>query len=149
MNRRTQIRGHKSRHVVFIGKDRLGYRPSWPFRPRCPNPRLSIVTGADARYFEWLQGTVLSVRAHPPTRQLSTLAVFDFGCTAEQRDWLNAHVDFVREPDWDFAFPGREQAPTYLKGLLARPHLRRYFPEFGVYLWLDADDACGVGRQCP
>jgi hypothetical protein len=97
-----------------------------------------IVTGADARYFEWLQGTVLSVRAHPPTRPV-TLAVFDLGCTAEQRDWLKAHVDVVREPDWDFAFPGREQAPTYLKGLLARPHLRRYFPEFGVYLWLDAD----------
>jgi len=97
-----------------------------------------ILTGADTRYFEWLQGTVLSVRAHPPSRPV-TLGVFDLGCTPEQRDWLQAHVDVVREPDWDFAFPGREQAPRYLKGLLARPHLRRYFPEFDVYLWLDAD----------
>jgi hypothetical protein len=97
-----------------------------------------ILTGADAGYFDWLQGAVLSVRANPPSRP-SKLGVFDLGCTPEQRDWLTAHVDAVRVPDWDFDFPGRDRAPVYLKGLLARPHLRRYFPEFETYLWLDAD----------
>jgi hypothetical protein len=97
-----------------------------------------ILTGADAHYFDWLQGAVLSIRANPPGQPF-TLGVFDFGCRPEQRQWLLAHVDVIREPDWDFTFPGRDQAPAYLKGLLARPFLRRYFPDFELYLWMDAD----------
>jgi hypothetical protein len=45
----------------------------------------------------------------------------------------------LREPEWGFDFPGREQKPGFLRGLLARPFLREYFPEFEIYVWIDAD----------
>ncbi len=83
-----------------------------------------ILTGADARYFDWLQGAVRSISAHPPFRP-GTLGAFDLGCTSRRRDCLQAHVNVLREPVWDFAFPGGERAPLYLKGLQVRADLRR------------------------
>jgi hypothetical protein len=71
--------------------------------------------------------------------QRPPLAFLDLGCTEEQLAWLRTKVDFIRQPDWEFPFPGREHAPGYLRGLLCRPFLRKYFPGYDVYSWIDAD----------
>ena len=97
-----------------------------------------VITAADAKFFDLAQGCIQSVRAKPEGQRVP-FAFFDLGCTEEQRTWLHSTVDFVRQPDWDFSFPNRPNAPTYLRGLLARPFLRRYFPDYEVYLWIDAD----------
>ena len=67
------------------------------------------------------------------------LGFLDLGCTPEQVDWLKDHVDHIEQPEWEFEFPSRDSAPDYMKGLLARPFLRRYFGGFDVYFWIDAD----------
>ncbi|MEG4177126.1 MULTISPECIES: glycosyltransferase [unclassified Microcoleus] len=100
--------------------------------------QIIIITAADANYFELVQGTILSVREKPEGENVA-IGFFDLGCTPEQLQWLEAQVNIIQKPDWDFEFPGQNEAPHYLKGLLARPFLRRYFPNFDIYLWIDAD----------
>jgi len=100
--------------------------------------QIIIITAADANYFELVRGTILSVREKSEGAKVA-IGFFDLGCTPEQLQWLETQVNFIQKPDWDFDFPGRNEAPHYLKGLLARPFLRRYFPDFDIYLWIDAD----------
>ncbi|MFB8794001.1 MAG: glycosyltransferase [Microcoleus sp.] len=100
--------------------------------------QLIIITAADANYFELVRGTILSVRQKPESENVA-IGFFDLGCTPDQLQWLETQVNFIQKPDWDFDFPGRNEAPHYLKGLLARPFLRQYFPNFDIYLWIDAD----------
>ncbi|MEG3864454.1 glycosyltransferase [Microcoleus sp. Z1_B2] len=100
--------------------------------------QIIIITAADANYFELVQGTILSVREKPEGENVA-IGFFDLGCTPEQLHWLKTQVNIIQKPDWDFDFSGRNEAPHYLKGLLARPFLRRYFPSFDIYLWIDAD----------
>ncbi len=100
--------------------------------------QIIIITAADANYFELVQGTILSVREKPEGANVA-IGFFDLGCTPEQLQWLQTQVNFIKTPDWDFDFPGRNEAPEHLKGLLARPFLRQYFPNFDIYLWVDAD----------
>jgi predicted O-methyltransferase YrrM len=96
-----------------------------------------LVTGADARYFAMAAGTIASIRARAPGHAI--IGFFDLGCTPEQRQWLASCVDCICYPEWEFEFPGRHEAPEYIKGLLARPFLRKYFPGYDLYLWIDAD----------
>ncbi len=100
--------------------------------------QIIIITAADANYFELVQGTILSVREKPEGENVA-IGFFDLGCTPEQLQWLETQVNIIQKPDWDFDFPGKNEAPHYLKGLLARPFLRRYFPNFDIYIWIDAD----------
>jgi hypothetical protein len=100
-------------------------------------PTLSIVTGGDSRYFEFLQGAVLSIHAY--RSQKTRVCVLDLGLTDEQRKWIDIKCDSVATPKWHFDFPGREDAPHWLRGLLARPFLPQYFPGSEIYLFIDAD----------
>ncbi|MGE3778911.1 MAG: tetratricopeptide repeat protein, partial [Pirellulaceae bacterium] len=97
-----------------------------------------IITAGDSRYFEFLASCIESINAARP-RSSYALAVMDVGCTAQQRGWLEAHVDVCCEPAWHFEFANRSELPGYLRGLLARPFLRDYFPGFETYVWIDAD----------
>jgi SAM-dependent methyltransferase/predicted O-methyltransferase YrrM len=100
--------------------------------------QIIIITAADANYFELVRGTILSVREKPEGENVA-IGFFDLGCTPQQLQWLKTQVNIIQQPDWDFDFPGQNEAPHYLKGLLARPFLRRYFPNFDIYFWIDAD----------
>ena len=101
-----------------------------------PDRDLLIVSGADAGYFPLLQDLVLSVRAH---RASVPIGVLDLGLAPEQRAWLAERVEHVVHPDWDLEFPGRERAPESFKAQVARPFLPRHFPDYEMYLWIDAD----------
>ncbi|NJK69734.1 MAG: macrocin O-methyltransferase [Microcoleus sp. SU_5_3] len=100
--------------------------------------QIIIITAADANYFELVRGTILSVRQKPEGANVA-IGFFDLGCTPEHLQWLETQVNIIQKPDLHFDFPGKNEAPHYLKGLLARPFLRRYFPNFDIYLWIDAD----------
>jgi len=97
-----------------------------------------IITAADSKFFDLVQGTVLSIRGKEQGKSVE-IGFFDLGCTPEQVDWLSKHVNYIVEPDWNYNFAGVESVPSYLRGLLARPQLRRYFPDYEVYIWIDAD----------
>jgi hypothetical protein len=100
--------------------------------------RVVVITAADARYAELALGCIRSARDKQQGCD-AAIAFFDLGCTHPQRKSLRPLVDIVAEPEWEFDFPSRDSKPAFLRGLLARPFLRRYFPGFDVYFWLDAD----------
>jgi cephalosporin hydroxylase/lipopolysaccharide biosynthesis glycosyltransferase len=97
-----------------------------------------IVTAADSKYFPYLQGTISSIIDKPESKDFE-IGFLDLGCTAEQIFWLSERVNSIVEPIWDYQFPSISSAPTYLRGLLARPFLSRYFPGYDIYVWIDAD----------
>ncbi|GET42079.1 glycosyltransferase [Microseira wollei] len=97
-----------------------------------------IITAANADYFELVQGTILSIREKTQGAN-AIIGFFDLGCTPEQLEWLQGKVNIIKQPDWEFNFPGKDEATVHFKGLLARPFLRKYFPNFDIYLWIDAD----------
>ncbi len=45
----------------------------------------------------------------------------------------------MAEPGWDLDFPRRGETPAIRRAQIARPFLRRYFPGYASYLWIDAD----------
>lgn len=112
--------------------------------PGHPNSaQLLIASGADHHYFPLLRDTVLSIRAH---RLELAIGILDFGLHPEQLEWLSVRVDRIVRPAWDIDFPGRQHAPEVLKAQVARPFLRRHFPGYEIYLWIDADAWLQDGR---
>ncbi len=97
-----------------------------------------ILIAADAVYFPMARGAIESLIRFPQRTDLS-LGFFDLGCKPDQLDWLQSVVDHTIEPDWDFEFSSRPATPSYVRGFLVRPALRRYFPGYKTYIWLDAD----------
>jgi predicted O-methyltransferase YrrM len=97
-----------------------------------------IVTGADSKFFELVQGTILSIREKPQGSSVD-IAFLDVGCTPEQLKWISQHVDYIVEPGWTYDIPDIDRQPGYLKAQLCRPFIADYFPGYEVYIWLDAD----------
>ena len=97
---------------------------------------LLIASGADREYFGLLRDTVLSIRAQ---HRDAAIGLLDFGLAAEHREWLLPRVSHLVQPGWDFDFPDRERTPETRKAQLSRPFLRRHFPGYDTYLWIDAD----------
>src|SRR5713226_5805249 len=97
-----------------------------------------IVSGADDGYFPLLRDLVLSIRQNPESGR-APIAAFDLGLAAAARSWLAGEGVTLAVPDWDLDFPGRHRTPPIRKAQIARPFLRRYFPGYPQYLWIDAD----------
>lgn len=97
-----------------------------------------IVTGADSKFFELVQGTILSIREKPQGNSVD-IGFFDVGCTPEQLQWIGQYVDYIVEPDWNYNVPDVDKKPRYLKALVSKPFLPEYFPGYEVYIWIDAD----------
>ncbi len=98
--------------------------------------RLLIVSAADRGYFPLLRDMVRSVRAQRPD---TAIGILDLGLDPEHRNWLSTRVTHLVRPDWDVDFPDRARTPDTLKAQVARPFLRRHFPGYEMYLWIDAD----------
>src|SRR5437870_6190691 len=97
---------------------------------------LLISSGADRGYFPLLRDTVQSIRAR---HREAAIGILDFGFAPEHREWLVPRVSHLVQPGWDFDFPDRERTPEARKAQLSRPFLRRHFPGYDTYLWIDAD----------
>jgi hypothetical protein len=98
--------------------------------------RLLIASGSDSGYFPLLRDTVQSLLAH---RRNVAIGILDFGLAPDQRAWLADRVTHLVQPGWDLDFPDRERTPDTRKAQLSRPFLRRHFPGYATYLWIDAD----------
>jgi hypothetical protein len=97
-----------------------------------------IVTGADNRYAPLMRELLQSIRSKPQSAGVD-LGVLDCGLETADRDWCRAQGARLVEPGVDVRFgAGLAVAPGF-RAMTARPYLRRYFPGYGTYLWLDAD----------
>ena len=97
-----------------------------------------IVTGADSKFFELVQETILSIREKPQGDSVD-IGFFDVGLTPEQLQWISQYVDHIVEPSWNYNISDADGQPSYLKALLSRAFLPVYFPGYEIYIWIDAD----------
>lgn len=97
-----------------------------------------VVTGGDSAYFPLMRELIQSLQAKPESASV-TLGVLDCGLTPAEVDWCRAVGASVVEPGFDVAFGEGLSVPPSYRAITARPHLKRYFPGFETYLWLDAD----------
>ncbi len=103
--------------------------------------RAILVTASDEPYFPLAQDLILSVR------QSRFAVAFDLGCldlglSADSRAWLAAHNVKVVTAKSDIEYPARavwEQKKPGFRSLTARLFMREYFPDYPVYMWIDAD----------
>ena len=97
-----------------------------------------LVSGSDSAYFPLLRELIASVRAQPEGAG-SALGVLDCGLASSEVAWCRSQGAVVVEPGWDVTFSaGLTVAPSF-RAMTARPFLRRYFPGYETYLWLDSD----------
>jgi hypothetical protein len=101
-------------------------------------PPTILVTGSDSRYFPLMREMIASVRAKPESASVD-LGVLDCGLAPNEVAWCRDQAANVVEPDWDVTFGPGLSMPASFRAMTARPHLRRYFPGYTTYLWLDAD----------
>lgn len=104
-------------------------------------PKVIVISGADAPYFELAQDFFNSLGNHTYKYDFD-LGMLDIGLTNEQKNWFTAKNIRVEQVQSDIEYPAREVwerlQPSY-RTLTARPFLRRYFPGYDVYVWIDAD----------
>ena len=100
--------------------------------------RTSIVSAADAKYFPLLKGLVLSIIEQRSDQELE-IAALDVGLSVEQIQELQSLGVVVRNAEWDFDFPSRPTTPSWYRAMTARCCLPKYFPEFDILIWIDAD----------
>ena len=95
-----------------------------------------IITGGDANFYPLLRDLLNSLTDRGVR---VPVGILDVGLTSEQRGALKADDYRVVDAQWDIDFPERPRFPGHFRALTARPFLRRYFPGYDVYLWLDGD----------
>jgi len=101
--------------------------------------RVIIVTAADANYAELADQLLASIAAVPESRNVA-IGFLDLGLDPGARARLAASGIAVVAPGWDYDFSGyTTRPPEHMRALTARPHLRRYFPGYDLYLHMDAD----------
>ncbi len=105
------------------------------FRPL----RTLVVTAANEAFAPLLRGLVDSLHQWQP-RPFTALACFDLGLAPATRDWIGQRAQHVIVPEWDLpVHRSLRQGQPQLRALTTRPFLRRYFPGYDFYLWIDAD----------
>jgi len=100
-----------------------------------------IVSAADEQYFTLVRDLFASIRAHTFKVEFD-LAILDVGLSDENRVWLKAHNVRIERAGVDVEFPGRlawEAHKPGFRALSSKLFMRRYFPGYDVYMWMDAD----------
>lgn len=100
-----------------------------------------VITATDSGFVSLAQDTLDSLRRLKFNYEFD-FGMLDLGMSAEQRQNFagqGVRVEMVRS---DIAYPMREVWEAQkgsIRTLTARPFLRRYFPDYDVYVWIDAD----------
>jgi hypothetical protein len=73
-------------------------------------------------------------------RNAFDIGIFDLGLEPAQHGALAQEGLLLAAPQWHYELrDSTAQARPGVQGMMARPHLSRYFPGYDVYVWLDAD----------
>lgn len=98
-----------------------------------------MITGCENRYEPLLAGLIGSIEGPARVHQID-IGLLDFGLSDECRSEYVRRGIAVVTPEWDFD-PSLFGTPPadYFKAMTTRPHLRKYFPGYDCYMWMDAD----------
>jgi len=97
-----------------------------------------VVSASDAGFFYLLKGLIESLlTVH--CNDCPQIGVLDLGLTSEQIAWLKQKKVITVTPEWDFEFADRDTRDRRFMAQTARPFLSRYFPDYEILIWMDAD----------
>lgn len=98
-----------------------------------------VVSGADEAFAPLLLDLIQSL-ADTDVQPFDAIGILDVGLSAATLENLRSKVTHIVEPEWDFPVdPALQKSSPHLRALLARPFLRKYFPGYTTYFWMDAD----------
>ena len=98
-----------------------------------------LVSSCDSKYFSLLKELFLSIK-HIGILNEYEFAVLDTGMNEDQLIYLKDNNVLVKKAEWDVAVPKYKiLGRNHLKTQVARAFLPNYFPNFKIYIWLDAD----------
>ncbi len=100
-------------------------------------PRVMVVSACDSRFMPFLRGLIASM-PHSLAASNVSMACFDLGLTASDRQWLDRQGWAVARPRAHLGVREEDHSAT-LRSFLARPFLPAYFPGHEVYVWIDSD----------
>jgi len=99
----------------------------------------TIVSLADANYFELLNELVDSIKSFNQSKEIA-ICIMDAGLQKDQVEILEKKVDQIKKAEWDIEVPSfKVKGREWLKSQVSRAFLPRYFPGYKKYLWIDAD----------
>lgn len=101
--------------------------------------KVALVSGCDANYFPILLEWLHSVRRFKESTEMD-ICILDAGLTEEQKQILEPQVAAIHNPDWPCNLPASKiRNREYLKACACRPFIPKMFPEYDLYMWMDAD----------
>ena len=99
----------------------------------------TIISLADANYFELLNELVDSIKSFDQSKEIA-ICIMDAGLQKDQVEILEKKVDQIKKAEWDIEVPDfKVKGKEWLKSQVSRAFLPRYFPDYKKYLWIDAD----------
>ena len=99
----------------------------------------TIISLADANYFELLNELVDSIKSFDQSKEIA-ICIMDAGLQKNQVEILEKKVDQIKKAEWDIEIPDfKVKGREWLKSQVSRAFLPRYFPGYKKYLWIDAD----------
>ena len=86
-----------------------------------------------------LDGLIKSIE-NPARSEQFDIGLLDFGLSDEERGAYQRRGILLVTPGWDYD-PSLFRTPPkdFFKGMTTRPHLRKHFPGYDYYVWMDAD----------
>ncbi len=101
--------------------------------------RTALISSADSRYYPMLREWIASVRRFPQSAAMD-ICILDVGLSAGQVEALRPLVTHIVPARWPVALSSRRiKGREYYKACINRPFLRDYFPDYDLYVWMDAD----------
>ena len=98
-----------------------------------------IVSLADSNYFELLNELVDSIKSFEKSKD-TAICILDVGLTEQQKSILSIKVDEIKPAVWDLKVPAiRVRGKDWLKSMVARVYLPKYFPKYENFIWIDSD----------
>ena len=95
-----------------------------------------IISGSDNKYFSLLYNLCDNLKKKNILKK-TDLGLFDVGLTDYQNKKLSNYTKKIIKPDWDCNISFN--AAEWRKLLVVRPFLKKYFPNYDLYIWMDAD----------
>ena len=101
--------------------------------------RTILITGCEERYVPLVAGLIGSVEDMARAHQVD-IGLLDFGLSDETREAYTRRGIKLVTPEWDYDLKlFGTPPPNFFKAMTSRPHLRKHFPGYDRYLWMDAD----------
>ncbi len=98
-----------------------------------------IISSADSKYFQLIKELFLSLKKNHVFNEYQ-FAILDTGLSEDQYIYFKDNNVRIEEAKWNVEVPKYKiLGRNHLKTQVARAFLPDYFPNFKVYIWLDAD----------